>query len=587
MVRVADTVTAPAARASSVPLPNGFGTNIVNVSAGRRIRGQSATNPGSWGDALRVDIDFATRPAVLATETGTLFNATISLTRVDGDRTVTMASEKFNNLTMQPGQDNALETVNAGSTLAQLDRTGLPALPATNARPAASGTVSGPQPAATVAPGGATNLTLTLTVGGAAQPAIPLVIPPTPAPGRLSDWANGLQTAIRAQSAVLPLPLQPYLSEATVEIVGENTALNLARFVIRTGRNARPFEPNSTMGFTGADQATYLLNPGGPVATRALVSPQSYPLTGGQNGSTAVPVAAYRGVRAAKTGLYALEDIDLFNILCVPDAAAMAGADMRALYTECEIYCEERRAMVLVDIAANVVRLDQMQAWLADNETLRHPNAAVYFPRTQISDPLARGRLRSIGASGTIAGLYARTDTQRGVWKAPAGTDARLQNVQALDYLMTDRENGALNPLGINCLRTFPVYSSICWGARTLDGADQIASDWKYVPVRRTTLFLEESLYRGSKWVVFEPNDEPLWSQIRLNVGAFMQDLFRKGAFQGSSPRDAYFVRCDSETTTQFDIDSGIVNIEVGFAPLKPAEFVILKIHQIAQRAEI
>lgn len=587
VVRVADTVTAPAAQASAVPLPNGFGIDIVNVSAGRHIRGQSATNPGSWGDSLRVDIDFATRTAAIATETGTLFNATISLIRVDGDRTVTVASERFTNLTMQAGQDNAPETINAGSTLVQLDRTGLLALPATNARPAASGTVSGPHPAATVAPAGATNLTLTLTVGGAAQPAIPLVIPPTPAPGRLSDWANNFQTAIRAQAAGLLLPLQPYLSEATVEIVGENTALNPARFVIRTGRNARPFEANTTMGFTGADQATYLLNPAGPVATRAVRSPQSYPLTGGQNGSAAVPVTAYRGVRAAKTGLYALEDIDLFNILCVPDAAAIAGADMRALYTECEIYCEERRAMVLVDIAAGVVRLDQMQAWLADNETLRHPNAAVYFPRTQISDPLARGRLRSIGASGTIAGLYARTDTQRGVWKAPAGTDARLRNVQALDYVMTDRENGALNPLGINCLRTFPVYSSICWGARTLDGADQIASDWKYVPVRRTTLFLEESLYRGSKWVVFEPNDEPLWSQIRLNVGAFMQDLFRKGAFQGSSPRDAYFVRCDSETTTQFDIDSGIVNIEVGFAPLKPAEFVILKIQQIARRAEV
>lgn len=586
VVRVADTVTAPVAQASSAVLSNGFGVNIFNVSAGRRIRGQSASNPGTWGDSLRVDIDFATRLAATAAETDTLFNATISLIRVDGDRTVTVASERFTNLTMQAGQDNALDTINAGSTLVQLDRTGLPALPAANARPAASGTVSGPHPPATVAPAGVTNLTLTLTVSGVAQPAMALVIPGTPAPGRLSDWANQLQTVIRAQSAVLPLPLQPYLAEATVEIVGDNTALNPARLVIRTGRNARPFEANTTLSFAGAGLATYLLNAAAPVATRAIRSRQSFALINGQNGSAAVPVIAYRGVRAAKTGLYALEDVDLFNILCVPDAAAMAGAGMRALYTECEIYCEERRAMVLVDIDATVVRLDQMQAWLADNETLRHPNAVVYFPRTRVSDPLARGRLRSIGASGTIAGLYARTDTQRGVWKAPAGTDARLRNVQGLDYTMTDRENGALNPLGINCLRTFPVYSSVCWGARTLEGADQIASDWKYVPVRRTTLFLEESLYRGSKWVVFEPNDEPLWSQIRLNVGAFMQDLFRKGAFQGSTPRDAYFVRCDAETTTQFDIDSGIVNIEVGFAPLKPAEFVILKIHQIARRAD-
>jgi hypothetical protein len=303
-------------------------------------------------------------------------------------------------------------------------------------------------------------------------------------------------------------------------------------------------------------------------------------------GNFVVPAALFQGVAAAKTGLYAFEDVDLFNILCIPDAARMPPTSMRALYTEAEAYAEARRAMLLVDIAPGVTNLEQMQTWLGDNEGLRHPNAAVYFPRTNIPDRLNQNRPRSIGASGTIAGLYARTDGQRGVWKAPAGTDARLRNVESLGYLLTDQQNGALNPLGVNCLRNFPVYSNICWGARTLDGADVIASDWKYIPVRRLTLYLEESLYRGTKWVVFEPNDEPLWAQIRLNVGAFMQDLFRKGAFQGTTPRDAYFVRCDASTTTQQDIDSGIVNIEVGFAPLKPAEFVIIKIQQIARTAE-
>jgi phage tail sheath protein FI len=261
-------------------------------------------------------------------------------------------------------------------------------------------------------------------------------------------------------------------------------------------------------------------------------------------------------------------------------------ASRRAVYTAAEAYVTDRRAMLLVDIPADVRTLDQMQTWMVDNDQLRNANAAVYFPRTKVPDPLNGNRPRSIGASGTIAGLYARTDTQRGVWKAPAGVDARLRNVDSLDYLLTDQENGALNPIGVNCLRNFPVYSNICWGARTLDGADVLASDWKYVPVRRLTLFLEESLYRGTKWVVFEPNDEPLWAQVRLNLGAFMQDLFRKGAFQGSSPREAYFVKCDGETTTQNDIDNGIVNIEVGFAPLKPAEFVILKIQQIHPTSE-
>ena len=195
--------------------------------------------------------------------------------------------------------------------------------------------------------------------------------------------------------------------------------------------------------------------------------------------------------------------------------------------------------------------------------------------------------LRSIGASGTVAGLFARTDATRGVWKAPAGTEARLENVQSLAYTLTDLQNGALNPLGVNCLRTFPVYSHICWGARTLDGADQLASEWKYIPIRRLALFIEESLFRGTKWVVFEPNDEPLWAQIRLNVGVFMNGLFRQGAFQGSTPQEAYFVKCDKETTTQADRNLGIVNIEVGFAPLKPAEFVVITIQQIAGELQV
>ncbi|EEF93729.1 hypothetical protein CATMIT_01637 [Catenibacterium mitsuokai DSM 15897] len=152
---------------------------------------------------------------------------------------------------------------------------------------------------------------------------------------------------------------------------------------------------------------------------------------------------------------------------------------------------------------------------------------------------------------------------------------------------LTDAENGELNQLGINCLRAMPVSGRVVWGSRTLRGADQLADEYKYIPVRRTALFIEESLFRGLKWVVFEPNDEPLWAQIRLNVGAFMHNLFRQGAFQGSSPRDAYFVRCDKDTTTQNDIDLGVVNVVVGFAPLKPAEFVVLRLQQIAGQIDV
>jgi hypothetical protein len=190
--------------------------------------------------------------------------------------------------------------------------------------------------------------------------------------------------------------------------------------------------------------------------------------------------------------------------------------------------------------------------------------------------------LRSFPPSGFVAGIYARTDVTRGVWKAPAGVDASLTGVSGVTVPLTDLENGTLNIRGINCIRNFAVYGTVAWGARTLRGNDEVGSEWKYVPIRRLALYLEESLYRGLKWVVFEPNDEPLWAQIRLNVGAFMHDLFRQGAFQGTSPRDAYFVKCDKDTTTQSDRNRGIVNILVGFAPLKPAEFVIIKIQQMA-----
>jgi phage tail sheath protein FI len=202
-----------------------------------------------------------------------------------------------------------------------------------------------------------------------------------------------------------------------------------------------------------------------------------------------------------------------------------------------------------------------------------------------MADPLAEGRLQAFPPCGAVAGLIARTDAQRGVWKAPAGNDASLVGAQALVVKLTDAEHGRLNPLGVNCLRVFPVIGLVVFGARTLDGADSRASEWKYLPVRRLALFIEESLYRGTQWAVFEPNGAPLWAELRLAIGGFLHTLFRQGAFQGRQPSDAYFVRCDDSTTTAADRDRGIVNVIVGFAPVKPAEFVIIKLQQISQQA--
>lgn len=301
------------------------------------------------------------------------------------------------------------------------------------------------------------------------------------------------------------------------------------------------------------------------------------PLAGGDDGTVLPPNdAGFTTPLAAAFATGGIVDrIDLFNIICVPgltDETAIGDLQTRA---------RERRAFLVVDCApdAAVGDVGSIPAAITGADAR---NSALYFPWARSADPLRANAVRAFPPSGFVAGIMARTDATRGVWKAPAGTEASLNGALGLTITMSDAENGQLNPRGVNCLRTMPVFGNIVWGSRTLHGDDQRGSEWKYVPVRRMALFLEESLFRGTQWVVFEPNDEPLWAQIRLNVGAFMQGLFRQGAFQGTTPRQAYFVKCDRETTTQADINLGIVNIQVGFAPLKPAEFVVLRIQQIA-----
>ena len=301
--------------------------------------------------------------------------------------------------------------------------------------------------------------------------------------------------------------------------------------------------------------------------------------------------SVYFGDQLKREGIYALDEIDLFNLLVLP------GITDPNILADAIEYCQSRRAFLIADAPIDTTQNPPVGLKPADMiNYITGPNlpkgpfgeyAAIYYPWVKVPDPLNNGKLRSFPPSGMIAGLYARTDSSRGVWKAPAGTEATLLGVRGLDYQMTDMENGTLNPHGVNCLRILPVYGPMCWGSRTVSGDDQIASDYKYVPVRRLALYIEESLYRGIKWVVFEPNDEPLWAQIRLNVGAFMHDLFVKGAFQGQTPKDAYLVKCDKETTTQNDINLGVVNILVAFAPLKPAEFVILQIQQLAGQIQV
>lgn len=276
-------------------------------------------------------------------------------------------------------------------------------------------------------------------------------------------------------------------------------------------------------------------------------------------------------------------EVDLFNLLVLPPDGELS-VDVTSLWSNASTFCEKRRAFLL---------MDPPDAWAnaqsaSDDVRGRFPGlsktySALFFPKLIINE---NGREVPVSPSGAIAGLMARIDNSRGVWKAPAGIEADLRGVVGVQYRFSDAENGILNPRGINTIRVFP-NGIVNWGARTLDGDDDFTSEWKYIPIRRLALYIEESLYRGLKWVVFEPNDEPLWSQIRLNAGAFMQNLFRQGAFQGQQASDAYFVKCDAETTTPNDRNLGIVNIWVGFAPLKPAEFVILYLQQMAGQIQV
>jgi phage tail sheath protein FI len=540
----------------AVPVPAPAAATIADSIGGALALTVTAINEGTWGDGLRARVD--TNVPVAGQ-----FNLTISLYQQQGSVAVLVNQEVFRNLSPNSGDPAFVESVvnddNTGSVLVRVK--------SANKTPLGNGTysavvtpsitlVANPTVDVTIASSGPHTVTITIAAGAHS----------------LDEIAPALEEAIRSAVAS-----DQRFSGATVDVV------NGKQLRVMSG----PGSPTDKVTF-GTNATTTALG----LDTAAAANVQAYTLgvanSGAQLGDTpgadgmAPKASELIGSLASKTGIFALEDVDLFSLLCIPRTAMMTDPDASAAITVAEQYCETRRAFFLMDTPSGITRPTAIKNWLAGHDTLRDKNAALYYPRVDAPDPLNSFRLRSFGASGTIAGLCARIDSARGVWKAPAGTEATLVNVPQLDYALTDAENGVLNPLAINCLRNFPVFGNVCWGARTLEGADQIASDWKYVPVRRFTLFLEESLYRGTKWVVFEPNDEPLWAQIRLNIGAFLQSLFRQGAFQGTSPRDAYFVKCDSETTTQTDINSGIVNIVVGFAPLKPAEFVILKIQQIA-----
>ncbi|WP_405933046.1 phage tail sheath family protein [Streptomyces sp. NBC_00827] len=501
-----------------------------------------AKEPGVWGNGLRVAVDYDTP------HPDDTFNLRVYDARGQ-------ARESFTGLSLDPASGRYAPTlVNTGSRLIRVDVVG-------EGRPDPSGTVS--KPFGHELPDLAVDLTVKI---GEVEREFTLYDPECDgeAPRTVTELALLLERKLRA----LPdAPGKRAFAGAEVTAFGR-------RLQVVAGST----DPEDVVRFVGECA--------NDLGLEASVNPPVFPLDGGQDGEAPGPRDLI-GSETDKTGIQALLDVADVNLLALPELAAYESTDdMVTVVSAAQRLCEQQRIFLLVDAPGSWGSVDAARAGLSAFDAVRGNHAGLYFPHLQLTDPLT-GRLRSFPPSGAVAGVFARTDSERGVWKAPAGTEARLAGVHSLTVQLTDRENGLLNPLGVNCLRTFPMVGPLVWGARTLEGSDALDGDWKYVPVRRLALHVEESLQRGLQWVVFEPNDENLWQQIRLSASSYLHTLFRQGAFKGSTPREAYFVKCDKDTTTDEDIANGVVNVLVGIAPVRPAEFVIVKIQQTSGQFEL
>jgi phage tail sheath protein FI len=339
--------------------------------------------------------------------------------------------------------------------------------------------------------------------------------------------------------------------------------------------------------------------------TSPTSTPTSYPMSGSPPG-TGAPIAftyasplssSYSSIKPQAIGAVFTDNYPLDKVLPVFNLLVIPGITDPGVLAEAVAYAERKRAFYIVDSPPNW-DVDTPEGTAATGSPPSSPespvdglslipvstNAGIYYPWLQTTDPITNNPTTS-PPSGFVAGIYAQEDANRGVWKSPAGLETALTGTLSVvpSGVMTDAQQGVLNGLGINCLRQFPSLPPVVYGARTLAYRDVALKDqWGYIAVRRMALFLEQSLYANLTWAVFEPNDTPLWNALTQEVSAFMLSLFRQGAFAGTKPSDAFLVKCDNTTTTQTDIDNGIVNILVGFAPLKPAEFVIVQIAQLA-----
>ncbi|MBZ0237430.1 MAG: phage tail sheath subtilisin-like domain-containing protein [Deltaproteobacteria bacterium] len=401
------------------------------------------------------------------------------------------------------------------------------------------------------------NGAFTVTGVGNASAVPTLAIASTPTAARITTAAG----VAGAQGPVISVDRYDYKRLSITEVV---TALAPAVLV-------------KNLGFTTVARGYGANSPNNPLV-RPTATTASTPVlvAGGTDGSGAITSSDYAGTIIDRTGVHALDGLDV-NIVALPGKNDFAHIAVNVAYCDSRGDC-----FALIDgpgtVERNVeIKPDEARLFI-DSLPSRSKNAAMFYPWIQVPDPTGIGRnpTRFVAPSGHVAGIFARTDITRGVWKAPAGIEATVPQAVGLQARVLDSDQDLLNPASLNCLRQFPGVGIVSWGSRTLAPDPE----WRYVPVRRMALFLKESLRRGLQWAVFEPNDEELWGRIRINIEAFMMTLFRQGAFQGATPDEAFLVQCDRATNPQENVDAGIVTAKVAFAPLKPAEFVVIEISQ-------
>ncbi len=297
------------------------------------------------------------------------------------------------------------------------------------------------------------------------------------------------------------------------------------------------------------------------------------PLAGGDDNLNSLSSDDFVGVDGGsgnRTGIQALEDIDEISICLAP--GIWSSVVHSALIEHCELL-KDRFAILDPQDGLSIEGIRDFR------EVIDTKYAALYYPWIEVRDPSVKRNVQ-VAPSGHMAGIYARVDVERGVHKAPA--NEVISGITKIADDVTKREQDLLNPKGINALRFFPGRGNRVWGARTLSSD----SSWKYINVRRLFIFVEESIDEGTQFVVFEPNDEPLWARVRQTITNFLTTVWHGGALQGTKPDEAFFVKCDRTTMTQEDIDNGRLICVIGIAPVKPAEFVIFRIQQKTQESQ-